>query len=175
MDVVFHNLSDQLFDLILGIVYDYAVTTTRANAVRAFGSLISSLTRANPKKVIEKFLPQCAEQIRIELEHGASSIRTTSTGLAIPSDTSLHWRMSLITPSTSPLCVLTGYHADMAILRAIVSNDGSEVVFTSGSICSCSYVSPHSSSHTRLSYSTLSNCSCLERKTNVVLAALVTL
>lgn len=129
MDVVFHNLSDQLFDLILGIVYDYAVTTTRANAVRAFGSLISSLTRANPKKVIEKFLPQCAEQIRIELEHGASSIRTTSTGLAIPSDTSLHWRMSLITPSTSPLCMLTGYHADMTILRAIVSNDGSEVVF----------------------------------------------
>lgn len=94
MDVVFQNLSDHLFDLILGIVCDYATTTSRANAVRAFGSLISSLTKANAKKVIAKLLPRCAEQIRIELEHGASSIRTTSTGLAIPSDTSLHWRMS---------------------------------------------------------------------------------
>lgn len=91
-DVVAHHLSDELFDLVLGIVYDYATTTARANAVKAFGNLVSSLAKANSKKVLAKFLPYCTQQILVELEHGASSVRTTSVGLAIPSDTALHWR-----------------------------------------------------------------------------------
>jgi hypothetical protein len=173
MDVVSHNLSDHLFDLILGIVFDYAASTSRANVVRAFGSLISSLTKANPKKVIAKLLPRCAEQIRIELEHGASSIRTTSAGLAIPSDTSLHWRTSRdyfsfrcnvytqVTPD-----------ADMAILRAIVSSDGFEVCLLLTvliHVLMCLY----SWSHTKLLYSTSLSCSRPEQRTNVVSAALV--
>ena len=86
------QLSDELFDLVLGIVYEYATTNTRANAVKAFGNLVGSFAKANSKKVLAKFLPYSVEQIKTELEHGASSVRTTAVGLAIPSDTALHWR-----------------------------------------------------------------------------------
>jgi proteasome activator subunit 4 len=53
--------------------------------------MISSLALAHPAKTIDKFLPFCLSQIRDELKHGASSIRTTSSHVAIPSDTTLHW------------------------------------------------------------------------------------
>lgn len=92
VDIVAHHLSDHLFDLVLNVTFEYASTTVRANAVRAFGNVVSSLSKANSKKVINKFLPYCAEQIQSELEHGASSIRTTAVGGAEPSDTLLHWR-----------------------------------------------------------------------------------
>ena len=91
LDIVASHLSDPLFDLVLGIVYDYAITNARANSVRAFGNLVSSLAKANPRKTLDKFWKHCAQQIRIELENGASSLRTTSSSLPIASDTTLHW------------------------------------------------------------------------------------
>ncbi|OBZ79732.1 Proteasome activator complex subunit 4A [Grifola frondosa] len=96
LDTVCLHLSDPLFDLVLKLVYDYASTNAKSNAVRAFGQLISCLARIRPEKTIDKFLPLCIAQIQEELKHGASSIRTTSTHEAVPSDTTLHWHMSIL-------------------------------------------------------------------------------
>ncbi|KAI0275116.1 hypothetical protein BC834DRAFT_851157 [Gloeopeniophorella convolvens] len=96
LDLVCLHLSDQLFDLVLKLVYDYATSNAKSNAVKAFGQLISSLTHAHPAKTVNKFLPFCISQIKEELKHGASSVRTTSTHVAVPSDTTLHWNMSIL-------------------------------------------------------------------------------
>jgi len=91
LDIICLHLSDQLFDLVLKLVYDYATTNAKSNAVRAFGQLVACLARVDPEKTIGRFLPYCIAQIEEELKHGASSIRTTSTHAAVPSDTTLHW------------------------------------------------------------------------------------
>jgi proteasome activator subunit 4 len=91
LEIVCLHLSDQLFDFVLQLVYDYAATNARPNSVRVIGHLVGSLARAKPEKVIQKFLPHCASKIEEELDHGASSVRTTGTHAMIPSDTTLHW------------------------------------------------------------------------------------
>lgn len=91
LDVVCLHLSDSLFDLVLRLVYDYATTNAKSNAVRAFGQLVACLARVKPEQTLAKFLPYCLSQIQEELKHGASSIRTTSTHAAVASDTTLHW------------------------------------------------------------------------------------
>ncbi|KAF7784715.1 hypothetical protein Agabi119p4_880 [Agaricus bisporus var. burnettii] len=96
MDVICLHLSDQLFDLVLNLVYDYATTNAKPNAVRAFGQLIACLARVKPEKTLARFLPFCKAQIEEELYHGASSIRTTSTHTAVASDTTLHWNMAIL-------------------------------------------------------------------------------
>ncbi|KAI0961210.1 hypothetical protein AcV7_000369 [Taiwanofungus camphoratus] len=96
LDIVCLHLSDSLFDLVLNLVYDYATTNAKSNAVRAFGQLVACLARVKPEKTMDKFFPFCAMQIQEELRHGASSIRTTSTHAAVPSDTTLHWNMSIL-------------------------------------------------------------------------------
>ncbi|TFK89763.1 ARM repeat-containing protein [Polyporus arcularius HHB13444] len=96
LDTVCLHLSDSLFDLVLKLVFEYASTNAKSNAVRAFGQLVSSLARAKPEKTVDKFLPFCINQVQEELKHGASSIRTTSTHEAVPSDTTLHWNMSIL-------------------------------------------------------------------------------
>ena len=67
MDIVCLHLSDALFDLVLKLIYDYATTNAKANAVRAFGQLISCLARAQPEKTVSKFLSFCIDQIKEEL------------------------------------------------------------------------------------------------------------
>lgn len=94
LDIICLQLSDQLFDLVLNLVYEYATTNARSNGVRAFGQLVACLARVNAEKTIARFLPHCVTQIEEELKHGASSIRTTSVHAAVPSDTTLHWSMS---------------------------------------------------------------------------------
>ncbi|ETW87560.1 hypothetical protein HETIRDRAFT_469691 [Heterobasidion irregulare TC 32-1] len=96
LDILCLHLSDPLFDLVLKLVYDYATTNAKSNAVRAFGQLVSTLARAKPAQTIDKFLPFCIRQIKEELRHGASGIRTTSSHAAVPSDTTFHWNMSII-------------------------------------------------------------------------------
>jgi len=91
LDLVCLHLSDPLFDLVLKLVYDYVTANAKSNAVKAIGQMISSLALAHPSKTIDKFLPFCVSQIKDELKHGASSLRTTSSHVAIPSDTTLHW------------------------------------------------------------------------------------
>jgi proteasome activator subunit 4 len=91
MDVICLHLSDQLFDLVLNLLYDYATTNAKSNAVQAFGQLVACLARVKPEQTMARFLPFCISQIEEELTHGASSVRTTSSHTAIPSDTTLHW------------------------------------------------------------------------------------
>ncbi|KAG5350853.1 hypothetical protein C0989_009023 [Termitomyces sp. Mn162] len=91
MDVVCLHLSDELFDLVLNLLYDYATTNAKSNAVAAFGQLIACMARVKPDKTMSKFLPHCILQIEEEIKHGASSVRTTSSHAALPSDTTLHW------------------------------------------------------------------------------------
>jgi proteasome activator subunit 4 len=91
LDVVCLHLSDSLFDLVLNLVFDYAMTNAKSNAVRPFGQLVACLARVRPEQTIAKFLLPCVAQIEEELKHGASSVRTTSTHAAVPSDTTLHW------------------------------------------------------------------------------------
>ena len=91
------HLSEPLYNLVLNMIYDYASTTVRSNAVRAIHQLVECVANANPEKTLAKFLPFCARNIRTELENGASSVRTTSSTTPIPSDATLHWSMSSFT------------------------------------------------------------------------------
>jgi proteasome activator subunit 4 len=91
LNLICVHLSEPLFDVVLKLIYDYATTNVKSNAVKAIGQLISSLAVARPAKTIDKFLPFCRSQIKDELKHGASSIRTTSIHAIVPSDITLHW------------------------------------------------------------------------------------
>lgn len=112
------HLSDPLFDLVLNMVFDYASTNVRSNAVRAVHQLVECLANANPEKTLAKFVPFCARNIRVEIEHGASSLRTTSMSNPIPSDATLHWSMFCFC-FLRKVFVMTGNwtHVDLAILR----------------------------------------------------------
>jgi proteasome activator subunit 4 len=85
------HLSEPLFDLVLTLVYDYATTTVRSNATRCMHALVECVAAANPSKTLAKFIPYCERCISYELDHGASSIRTTSSSTALPADAALHW------------------------------------------------------------------------------------
>ncbi|KAL0579785.1 Proteasome activator BLM10 [Marasmius crinis-equi] len=98
------HLSEPLYDLVLKMVFEYASTNVRSNAVRAIHQLVECIANANPEKTLAMFLPFCERNIRLELENGASSLRTTSSSAPIPSDATLHW--------------------NLAILRGTVYNDG---------------------------------------------------
>ena len=87
------HLSEPLFDLALNMVYDYASTNVRSNAVRAVHQLVECMANANPRKTLAKFMPFCLRNIQVELDHGASSKRTTSLRDPIPSDATLLWSM----------------------------------------------------------------------------------
>ncbi|KAJ7225820.1 hypothetical protein GGX14DRAFT_422501 [Mycena pura] len=90
------HLSDSLYDIVLNMVYDYTSTNVRANAVRGIHLLIEALANADPFKCLAKFFPLCERIIRIELENGASSLRTTSVSSPIPSDATLHWHLAIL-------------------------------------------------------------------------------
>ncbi|CAA7258799.1 unnamed protein product [Cyclocybe aegerita] len=102
------HLSEPLYDMVLNMVYDYASTSVRTNAVRAIHQLVECVANADPEKTLARFFPLCAKNIRIELENGASSLRTTSSSTPIPSDATLHW--------------------NLAILRGAVYNDGRAIL-----------------------------------------------
>ncbi|KAF9056646.1 hypothetical protein BJ165DRAFT_1522537 [Panaeolus papilionaceus] len=102
------HLSEPLYDLVLNMVFDYASTNVRTNAVRAIHQLVECVANANPDKTLAKFFPFCSKNIRVELENGASSLRTTSSSTPLPSDATLHW--------------------NLAILRGSVYNDGRAVL-----------------------------------------------
>jgi proteasome activator subunit 4 len=91
LDMVCQHLSGDLFDIVLLQTYKYASTTARANSLRAFGQLIAGLARVEPEKTLNLFLPLCSQKIEEELVHGASSIRSTTSHSANPTDTVFHW------------------------------------------------------------------------------------
>ena len=86
------HLSDNLFDLVLNMIFDYASNNVRPNAVRAVHQLVECVANAHPVKTLAKFVPFCIKNIEVELENGASSTRTTSTfSTPLPSDATFHW------------------------------------------------------------------------------------
>ena len=85
------HLSNELYDLVLAQIFDYASNNVRPNAVRAVHQLVECVANANPKKTLALFVPFCIKNIRIEIENGASSLRTTSSSRPLPSDATLHW------------------------------------------------------------------------------------
>ena len=86
------HLSEPLYDMVLNMVFDYASSNVRSNAVRAIHQLVECVANANPEKTLARFVPFCDRNIRTELEHGASSLRVTSTSSTpLPSDATLHW------------------------------------------------------------------------------------
>ncbi|KAI0374438.1 hypothetical protein BV20DRAFT_1049238 [Pilatotrama ljubarskyi] len=91
------HLSEPLYDMVLGLVYDYATQNVRSNAVRAIHQLVECVANADPVKTLDRFLPFCARSIRTELEHGASSLRITSSrSTPLPSDATLHWNLAIL-------------------------------------------------------------------------------
>jgi proteasome activator subunit 4 len=85
------HLSEPLYDLVLNMVYEYASTNVRANAVRAIHQLVECVANADPAKTLAKFFHFCFKNIQIELENGACSVRSTSSSTLLPSDATLHW------------------------------------------------------------------------------------
>ncbi|KAF8998336.1 hypothetical protein BDZ89DRAFT_1105652 [Hymenopellis radicata] len=96
------HLSEPLFDLVLNMIFEYASTNVRPNAVRAIHQLVECIANADPRKTLAKFFPFCARNI-------PSSLRTTSASTPIPSDATLHW-------------------STLAILRGTVFNDGTALI-----------------------------------------------
>ncbi|PVF98837.1 hypothetical protein CPB86DRAFT_757643 [Serendipita vermifera] len=94
--LICQHLSEPLFDLVLNILYDYATSHVRPNALRAIHQLVECLAIADPQKTLERFVPHCIQHIRTEIEHGASSLRTTSSSDALPSDATLHWNLAIL-------------------------------------------------------------------------------
>lgn len=88
---IFVHLSEPLYDMVLNMIYDYATTTVRSNAVRAIHQLVECVANADPYQTLAKFLPVCKRNIEVELENGASSVRTTANTVPVPSDATLHW------------------------------------------------------------------------------------
>ena len=88
------HLSEPLFELVLNMVYDYASTNVRPNAVRAVHQLVECVANANAHKTLQKFMSFCLRNIRTELENGASSMRTTTSSTPLPADATLHWSES---------------------------------------------------------------------------------
>ncbi|KAJ7071512.1 hypothetical protein C8F01DRAFT_1110832 [Mycena amicta] len=96
IDIVCLHLTDNLFDLVLKLVFEYGTTNAKSNSVKAFGQLVGCLARVRPEGTLAKFLPHCIAQVEEELRHGASSVRTTSASTAVPSDTTLHWNLAIL-------------------------------------------------------------------------------
>lgn len=123
------HLSPSLYDLVLNLVYDYASTTVRSNAVRGIHLLIEALANANPAKCLAKFFPLCERNIRIELENGASSLRTTLASSPLPSDATLHWRWSSFLPPHYELsqCYSRSGHFTWMCLQVSLSESCSDI------------------------------------------------
>ncbi|PVG02608.1 hypothetical protein CPB86DRAFT_822639 [Serendipita vermifera] len=95
-DVICTQLSEDIFDSLLNRIYDFAITNTKLNSMKAFCQLLRRIARIQPAKSLAKFIPHCVRQIETELEHGAASIPTTSTLDIVHGDTALLWNLSLL-------------------------------------------------------------------------------
>ncbi|KAK4703609.1 proteasome activator subunit 4, partial [Phenoliferia sp. Uapishka_3] len=131
-DFVCSQLSPTLFDLALDIVFKQVTTSIRSNSARVVSQLTSCFARADSAKTLKKFFPICAMNIRLELEQGASSVRTTSTNSPIESDVTLSWWIGLLTGSiTNAGAELLNYREDiLSLVKFMVEHCKSERGYT---------------------------------------------
>ncbi|KAG0143125.1 hypothetical protein CROQUDRAFT_673152 [Cronartium quercuum f. sp. fusiforme G11] len=96
----------ELFPTMLDFFKDYICDNIRFNMVKTVGLIASSLARGFADPVtIRTLYPLCDRKIKAELEAGASSIHTMSTGTHKSSDLALHWFLTIligITTSSGP-------------------------------------------------------------------------
>ena len=95
-DVFCSALSPRMFDRALDVLVAYVTTSVSGAAVKVIGSLISCFSRVDAAKVLRRVMPLCTATIAAELEHGASSIRTTSTSVPRAQDTALHYHINML-------------------------------------------------------------------------------
>ncbi|KAI8578771.1 hypothetical protein K450DRAFT_245430 [Umbelopsis ramanniana AG] len=96
-EVIFNQISDELYDFGLRMIVDFAAQQVLPNAVRPMGYLCAVVTSPHPEKALKKFIPLCLDNIRTELEHGASGLATNSSTSQQPqSDSTLHWYQSIL-------------------------------------------------------------------------------
>ncbi|RCH96123.1 hypothetical protein CU098_001947, partial [Rhizopus stolonifer] len=108
-DVIFGQLSEELYDLVLRLIVDFVNNRVISNATRAMGLLCDLTTSVNPKKAAKALIPLCVENIKTELEHGASSsVSHAASSHVSQSDSTFHWYQN--------------------ILFSVVSNMGAEVL-----------------------------------------------
>lgn len=120
-DVFCSALGEDTYVRCLDLVLDYARTTIAANGVKVMGSLIGCFARADPARVLAKVVPLACSRVAQELDHGASSVRTTSTSVPRPSDTALHWHISLLSSAVifAGPALLPYAHDVMATLKRL--------------------------------------------------------
>ncbi|GAA5959559.1 hypothetical protein JCM21900_003196 [Sporobolomyces salmonicolor] len=131
-DFLCGQLSDPLFDLALDIVHREVTSNIRSNSARVVSQLVSCFARANAKKTLAKFFKLCDISIRMEIDGGAGSTRTTSTSTPIESDTTLHWWIGLLTGAvTNAGEEILPYKAELkSLLQFMVENCKSERGYT---------------------------------------------
>jgi len=101
-EVLFIQLSDEIHDIALKKIEDFARSHVIPNATKIFGSLCSASTGCNPDKALAVFLPMCKNAIESELKHDAGSISCLTTessnpfSFATSSDSTLHWYQSIL-------------------------------------------------------------------------------
>jgi len=96
------------------MVFNYASTTVRSNAVCAVHQLVKCVANPDPVKTLAKFSPHCSRDIRTELDNGASSLRTIPSPTPRPSDATLHWSEFCLIPYHT---LRSSLYLDFAILR----------------------------------------------------------
>ncbi|KAI9483082.1 MAG: hypothetical protein EXX96DRAFT_599664 [Benjaminiella poitrasii] len=96
-DVIFGQLSNELYDLALRLVVEFVTDRVLPNAVRAVGLLCDAIASVNPKKAAKIFIPLCISNIHNELDHGASStVAHAAASNLIQSDSTFHWYQNIL-------------------------------------------------------------------------------
>lgn len=95
-DLILSQCSPEIYDVAIQVFAKHVIASPRSNSARAVGHVAACFGRANPAKALATFLPVCIKNIKIELENGASSTRTTSTQTPIESDNAFHWYCLLL-------------------------------------------------------------------------------
>ncbi|CAO1625770.1 unnamed protein product [Sympodiomycopsis kandeliae] len=90
------SLSPHLAKRTFDHLYRYCAEEPSANAVRMIGSFVASFARVEPSYVLDRIVPLSTKGIRTEIEHGASSRRTTNSQTAEAGDMQLHWWLSTL-------------------------------------------------------------------------------
>jgi hypothetical protein len=101
-EVIFIQLSDEIHNIALKKIEDFARTHVIPNATKVFGLLCSASNGCNPDKALSIFLPMCKNAIEYELQHDAASTSCLITessnpfSFATSSDSTLHWYQSIL-------------------------------------------------------------------------------
>ena len=101
-EVTFSQLSPSLHNLVIRKIVEFARSNVIPNATKAIGFLAAAACGSENEKALPLFITLCKEKILEELEHGASSVHSSSFSTTHPfgfhsmSDASLHWYQSIL-------------------------------------------------------------------------------